>query len=274
MGESRIFSGWGDEARLHRSKSEWTATAITERLYNEEDGYFYDFDLVLGKQIPARISGGLVGVYGAKMEPKHVDAMVKALYSPGMLREDLSAWTIPSVSRDHPGYSNTTYWKGPAWINVNYLVREGLLRNGAGNIEAMRIAKYLKERSIELMRKSGFYEYFNTMSGSAHGGHQFSWSASIAIDWVCLGDDMDAVSFSYVSVSQVLAVVLGIALTIVGVTSVAASKSVASPASAPVLEEDEDEEEDGVLKKRHDEPMVPRGNLRLRAGRAEVARRA
>lgn len=178
------------ESRHHRDRAEWTAAAITSQLYDEKDGFFYDFDLVTKEHIRTRISGGLVGVFGAKMGKKQMDAVVASLYSDGFLGEDLSSWTLPSVARDDVGYTNTTYWKGPAWININYLVRDGLLRNANGNQDAIRAAHFLKERSLALMDKSGFYEYFNPISGTPHGGHEFSWSAALAIDWVCSANDV------------------------------------------------------------------------------------
>lgn len=178
-----------EEGVAHRERADWTARAISDKLYNEEDGFFYDYDLVAKEQIRSRISGGLVGLYGAKVNQKQLKALVENLYDPGFLGKDLSSWTIPSVSKNDPGYTNSTYWKGPAWININYLVREGLIRNANGDKDALRIARYLKDRSLELMRMSGFYEYFSPISGSPHGGHKFSWSASLAIDWVCSKDE-------------------------------------------------------------------------------------
>ncbi|CAN8068736.1 unnamed protein product [Agarophyton chilense] len=173
------------EANNHREQATKTAQAITSKLYHEEDGFFYDYDMVSKKLIRSKISGGLVGVFGAKMSSAQLKSIVRHLREPGFLGPDLSAYTIPSVSRDDPGYTNTTYWKGPAWININYLVRDGLLRNADGNKDAEEISSYLKERSIEMLQTAGFYEYFNPISGSPHGGHQFSWSAALTIDWMC-----------------------------------------------------------------------------------------
>lgn len=254
------------EAGVHRARSQWTASAITERLYNEEDGFFYNFDLHTGKQIRVPISGGLAGVYGAKMDRKQVNAIVRALKQPGFLREDLSAWTIPSVSRDHPSYTNTTYWKGPAWINVNYLVRDGLVRNAHGNREALKIADNLRDRSLELMRKSGFYEYFNTMSGSPHGGHHFSWSAALSIDWVCANDNVNMVSWLW-HYLEVFGMVLAAVVVVAG-AGVLASRMWAGKA----VPQEEGMACDAVVKQL-DEPIVQRNNLRLRSGRRSTHRR-
>lgn len=180
--------GLPEEAEMNRKRAEKTAKAITAKLYDPEERFFFDYDLVANRLIRRKISGGFVALFGAAVDQSHVGAMVEHLYSPGFLSDDLSSWTIPSVSKEDPGYTNTTYWKGPAWLNINYLVREGLLKNANGNAHAERIAEYLKERSIEMINSAGFFEYFNPISGSPHGGHQFSWSAALVIDWICSGE--------------------------------------------------------------------------------------
>ncbi|KAI0564414.1 Glycosyl hydrolase 63 [Gracilaria domingensis] len=181
--------GKADDEISHRTRAANTAKAISSKLFHEEDGFFYDYDMVAKKLIRTKISGGLVGVFGAKMSADQLKSILAHLREPGFLGPDLSSFTIPSVSRDDPGYTNTTYWKGPAWININYLVRDGLLRHADGNQDAQEIASHLKERSIEMLKTSGFFEYFNPISGSPHGGHHFSWSAALTIDWMCNGSE-------------------------------------------------------------------------------------
>lgn len=185
LAEIADILGKHEEAQMHRQQAERTAEAISSKLYDPVDEFFYDYDMVASKLIRTRISGGLVALFGAKLKDFHIDAMIRHLRSPGFLGEDLTSWTIPSVSMEEAGYTNTTYWKGPAWLNINYLVRDGLVRNAHGNQDALTIAAFLKDRSLELVQKFGFYEYFNPKTGSPHGGHQFSWSAALSIDWIC-----------------------------------------------------------------------------------------
>eukprot|EP00177_Eucheuma_denticulatum_P004873 GFKZ01008848.1.p1 GENE.GFKZ01008848.1~~GFKZ01008848.1.p1 ORF type:complete len:571 (-),score=84.30 GFKZ01008848.1:501-2213(-) len=180
--------GKPEEATKHRDNAMKTSKAITNKLYDPETKYFYDFDVRAGELIKKRISGGLVALYGADISENVMDGLVEHMYSEAFHGKDLSAWTIPSVARDDPAFTNTRYWAGPAWINVNYLVRDGLIRNARGNVHALKLAKYLQERSIEMVRKVGFYEYFDPESGSAHGGHEFSWTAALIIDWLCQFD--------------------------------------------------------------------------------------
>lgn len=185
LAEIADILGFSNDAKLNRKRSARTAAAITKKLYDPQEKFYFDFDMVAKRLIPAKISGGFVALYGAKIDSRILKALVNHLYSPEFLDEDLSAWTIPSVSRLDPGYTNTTYWKGPTWLNINYLVRDGLIKNANGNGDALKIGEYLKDRSIEMVDNFGFYEYFNPISGSPHGGHHFSWSAALTIDWIC-----------------------------------------------------------------------------------------
>lgn len=174
-----------EEGVNHQKQAAQTASAMSAKLYDSEDGFFYDYDMVKNNLIRSKISGGLAALYGAKIDESQLNSLMKHLHSDGFLGADLSSWTIPSVSREDAGYTNSSYWKGPAWLNINYLVRDGLIRNANGRKDVEKVAKFLKDRSIEMVSKMGFYEYFNPISGDAHGGLQFSWSAALSIDWIC-----------------------------------------------------------------------------------------
>jgi hypothetical protein len=43
-------------------------------------------------------------------------------------------------------------------------------------------AKVLKERTIEMVAKSGMYEYFNPLNAKPAGAPNFSWTAALTID--------------------------------------------------------------------------------------------
>ena len=180
--------GFEDEASDHLALSKKTANAISTKLYDPIDGFFYDYDLIGKKSIRVKISGGFVSLYGASVTKHQMKRQLDLLLSGDFVGKEMTTWTIPSVSLNDPSYSNISYWRGPAWLNINYLVRDGLLRNKLHDERASTLAKFLKERSLELLREHGFYEYFSPIDGSPHGGHSFSWSAALALDWMCEGN--------------------------------------------------------------------------------------
>ena len=73
------------------------------------------------------------------------------------------------------------YWRGPIWINLNWM-----LYNGLNNYGFTDIANRVKEDSITLIEKYGFYEYFDSRKSvtehAGYGGNNFSWSAALLLD--------------------------------------------------------------------------------------------
>ncbi len=45
-----------------------------------------------------------------------------------------SRYPVPSVAMDDPKYDPFQMWRGPTWVNINYLLIEGLMRSGYGDL--------------------------------------------------------------------------------------------------------------------------------------------
>ncbi len=109
--------------------------------------------------------------------------MVEALESPCYGLGDESAKAVPSYDRYGYGFSRDRYWRGPVWINVDWLLMRGLERYGFDEQ-----ASYLRQTIIGLIENEGFHEYFDPISGKGHGSGFFSWTAALFLD-VSLGDE-------------------------------------------------------------------------------------
>lgn len=93
-----------------------------------------------------------------------------------LLNED-KFWTkfpVPTVSIDDNSFQPNRYWRGSTWININWFIHKGLQDYGFYNI-----ANTLKQRSVELIKKSGFCEYYNPLNGKGHGPNDYTWSGLI-----------------------------------------------------------------------------------------------
>ena len=86
-------------------------------------------------------------------------------------------WPVPSVPMDSLFFDPYRYWQGPTWVNTNWLIIEGLK-----NYKFDEEAQILKNRTLELVKKSGMNEYFNPMNGEPAGAPNFSWTAALIID--------------------------------------------------------------------------------------------
>jgi glycogen debranching enzyme len=81
------------------------------------------------------------------------------------------------VPPDDPEFDRRRYWRGPVWVNVNWLVAEGLELAGLA-----AAAADLRRETLDLVRFGGFPEYFDPEDGSPCGSQGFSWSAALTLD--------------------------------------------------------------------------------------------
>ena len=100
-------------------------------------------------------------------------------------REFWSPYPISTVSLDEPSFGPLTdtrlIWRGTTWINTNWFIATGLEKHGYATL-----AKKIARKTIELVLKSGFCEYYDPFDG--HPGKamkNFGWS-TLATDFINL----------------------------------------------------------------------------------------
>ncbi|WP_299028755.1 trehalase family glycosidase [uncultured Thermanaerothrix sp.] len=106
-------------------------------------------------------------------------ALVQHLINPA---EFWPAFPVPTVALNDPHYNPTQMWRGPTWVNVNYLLIEGLMRTGYPEL-----GQTLRRRTLEMInRNQDIVEYYHPETGEAceKAAHVFGWSAALFIDLV------------------------------------------------------------------------------------------
>jgi glycogen debranching enzyme len=83
------------------------------------------------------------------------------------------------VPTDASQFDEDRYWKGPTWLNTNWMVV-----NGLRVYEQHAVADDLTERTLDMVDRAGFYEYFSPLSGEGYGAPDFSWTAALVVDLV------------------------------------------------------------------------------------------
>jgi glycogen debranching enzyme len=87
---------------------------------------------------------------------------------------------VPTVALDDPKYESLTMWRGPTWVNVNYLLIEGLQRAGFPVL-----ARELRRRTLEMMLgDKDIFEYYQpeTGDGPPKAASTFGWSSALFIE--------------------------------------------------------------------------------------------
>lgn len=89
-------------------------------------------------------------------------------------------WPIPSVAVNDPAFRPDDYWRGPVWINLNWVTIRGLHRYGHHDA-----ARALTEKTLDLIARSPIlYEYYNPLTGDGLGSPHYGWTSSLYIDLI------------------------------------------------------------------------------------------
>lgn len=145
-----------------------------EQLWDAYSSQYYSRNFVTHKLIKEPSIAALMPLYAGVITKERAAQLVKMLENSKSFG---AAYPVPSVPLDSPWFKPYGYWQGPTWINTNWLIIDGLKRYGFDDHAAA-----LTDCSIELVRQSGFYEYFNPLDGSPAGARNFSWTAALTID--------------------------------------------------------------------------------------------
>ncbi len=160
---------------------EWVERAregFYKYLYEEEDGLFYPYDLRGGKRLRKRTVMSFMPLALDFLSDKEVDRLVSWMNHSNFCGEgNCDSAAVPSADIAADSFSKVSYWRGPVWLNVNWLITLGLYRRGK-----MGRANACYEGVLALVWENGFWEFYRPDSGRGLGGRDFSWSAALMID--------------------------------------------------------------------------------------------
>ncbi|MDO8884721.1 MAG: hypothetical protein Q7V11_17410, partial [Pseudotabrizicola sp.] len=88
---------------------------------------------------------------------------------------------VASHPPSDPRFDAKRYWRGPVWLVVNYMIADGLARAGA-----QEAADKITASSLDLIRTSGFAEYYDPMTGEPLGGGRFTWTAAMVLEFLSM----------------------------------------------------------------------------------------
>jgi len=86
-------------------------------------------------------------------------------------------YLVPSYDLGGPEFDRRRYWRGPVWINTDWLIWRGLCQHGQASL-----AWEVEDSVVRLVDRSGFREYFDPFVGEGYGSPDFSWTAALLTD--------------------------------------------------------------------------------------------
>ena len=139
-----------------------------------------DYDLRTDKPLRVRTVAGFAPLIAGRQSHERVEALLEVLDSPEFAGRPGLRWPLPpSTSPEELRFDPRSYWRGPTWPVINWLLWWSLLRAGEGER-----AERLRRISLEQLASGGFGEYFDPYTGEPLGSTRQSWTAAVALDWL------------------------------------------------------------------------------------------
>lgn len=169
--------GEDDEAQTWEQRAEAMAERMLRHMWDPVSGLFWARRSTVDARVNVRTPFSLFPLITGRMPPEVAERLV------AHLTDERQFWTrfpVPTVARDDPKYTAHQMWRGPTWVNVNYLLIEGLHRSGFHSV-----AHELRRRTLEMMMHgTDIYEYYNADTGEPppSAASVFGWSSALFIE--------------------------------------------------------------------------------------------
>lgn len=170
----------GASPDLPLSWAEKTAASMRRKLWHPEHKIFDAYDLVADDTIEVDTAAGFLPLFAGAASREQAESLYQHLDSASFCALNQgNCFTVPNYDTQSRDFDRANYWRGPVWININWMLAQGLRRYGY-TLKADSLQKDL----LQLPIRFGFHEYFDSFDGTGYGSDNFSWTAALFIDLV------------------------------------------------------------------------------------------
>lgn len=167
--------GEATDAEMWAQRTDAMAQRMIRLMWNKQAGLF--LAKKDGTPINVRTPFNLFPLITGRMPPEIAARLVAHLTDE---KQFWPRYPVPTVALDDLKYNPVQMWRGPTWVNVNYLLIEGLQR-----CNYVELADELRRRTLEMMvGNEDIYEYYHPQTGEAppKAASVFGWSSALFIE--------------------------------------------------------------------------------------------
>jgi glycogen debranching enzyme len=184
---ARLLHTYGnqEEADKYQQWAVETQKALTntwDQAYNQ----YCDIDVTQGnhRAIAVPTNAIFMPLYAGAVTDQQLDILLHRL---SQTDEFSTAYPVPSTAINCRYFDKDRYWRGPTWPITNFFIIEGLKKYKTRHNNIDQQANFLTTRTIQMIKDSGFWEYFDPIEDGTKanekgmGFSSFSWTAAILI---------------------------------------------------------------------------------------------
>jgi len=170
----KIVEDKKDSIRFERRANKVEKTLLS-KCYDKKNKAFYDVYSKKDKKLNVLTISSLTPIILDNIPKRMLNSLIeKHLLNP---EEFWLHYPIPSVAKNEHYFDvrNTwPLWRGPTWINTNWLIVKGLQKHGYHEI-----ASEIIQKTKEMILKSGFWEFYNPFTGKGMRTKNYGWSTLV-----------------------------------------------------------------------------------------------
>jgi hypothetical protein len=169
----------GADPAPHREDAERIHAALLSELWDPDAGRFCALDIVRGERSVEDTVVSFAPLLDPDLPSAQLASIMADLRSASFHPSRPDGYVVPSYDLVGEGFDERRYWRGPVWINTNWLLWNGLSQHGqADEADAILLS------SLGLVARSGFHEYFDPFGGEGFGTDGFGWTAALTLDHI------------------------------------------------------------------------------------------
>ena len=142
------------------------------KFYKDEEQSFFSYDLKNHNLIKVDAISNYFVLFANLQNEDINNKIINKLKEYNSQKE----YFFTTVNPEDKTFEETRYWRGPVWINSNWIVCQGLLDKDKN------FSNLIKNKTLELLENKKFHEYYNYKTGECLGANNFSWSAALYLD--------------------------------------------------------------------------------------------
>lgn len=156
--EFALKLGREKEADKWRQEHSRLCQLIRERFWSDKAQFFLDYDLDHDRPSPVLASAGFLPMLCGAATAHQAQALVAAFENPQLFGTPLP---VPSIAANDLAHYSKDMWRGPVWVNLNWLIAESFDRYGYRQ-QASRLRLATRQELERIFERHGtFFEFYD-----------------------------------------------------------------------------------------------------------------